>query len=146
MKEILVVAAVTVGAFATPALAEGGLDGEVIKRSRARPDGKHNLGTYAQTRVEYRRTWARFGFRSDRPQVHFGRRRVVFVGTTESSSCPLVFRRVELVRRRAALKVHLVRSNADQHCTHVLARRSFVISLRRSALPDGELAVQVVRH
>ena len=72
------------------------VESDLLKRSRARPEGTSNIGVYVESRSEYREQWERFGFRSDRPGVDFDRRRVVFVATTESSSCPQKFRRVAL--------------------------------------------------
>ena len=122
------------------------LDADVIKRGRARPEGTRNIGVYVQTRREYRDQWDRFGFRSERPGVNFDRRRVVFVATTESSSCPFRFRRVALRREEKRLVVHLSNASSGPDCTDDIAPRSFVISVERKPLPRGELDVRIRRH
>ncbi len=123
------------------------VDADVIKRARARPNGTDNIGVYVQTRREYRKQWERFGFTADRPAVDFTRRRLAFVATTESSSCPLRFRRVELHRADKTLVIHLsVRVPDDAGCTDDLAPRSFVISVARSGLPRGDLQVRSRRR
>jgi hypothetical protein len=140
MATVLVVTGVS-GGLAQP------LGADVLKRGRARPDGTANVGVYVRTRAAYRAQWERFGYRDDRPAVNFNRRRVVFAATTERSSCPLRFKRVELRRKARKLIVHLSdRVSDNEACTDDLAPRSFVISITRSLLPRGRLAVGIRRH
>ena len=140
MATVLVVTGVS-GGLAQP------LEADVLKRGRARPDGTANVGVYVRTRATYRAQWERFGYRGDRPAVNFRRRRVVFAATTERSSCPLRFRRVELRRKARKLIVHLSDGVSDNEaCTDDLAPRSFVISIARSSLPRGKLDVGIRRH
>jgi hypothetical protein len=123
------------------------LGADVLKRGRARPDGTANVGVYVRTRAAYRAHWERFGYRNDRPAVNFDRRRVVFAATTERSSCPLRFKRVELRREGRKLIVHLSDGVSDNEaCTDDVAPRSFVISIARSSLPRGKLDVGIRRH
>ena len=123
------------------------VDAEVLKRGRARPSGTGNIGIYVASRREYRRQWERFGYRSGPPAVDFAERRVAFVATAESSSCPLRFSRATVRREYERLVIHLSDgASSTDACTDDLAPRSFVISLDRSDLPRGDLAVRIRRH
>ena len=149
MKTGLVIASLAVAMLVhvSPAGASRTVDADVLKRGRARPEGTHNIGRYVTDRPEYRRLWERFGYRSDRPPVNFQRRRVLFVATTESGSCPLRFQRVVLHRAAQKLVVHLSDGVSDTDaCTDDLVHRSFVISVERDGLPRGDLLVRIRRH
>jgi hypothetical protein len=100
-----------------------------------------------QSKAEYRRQWERFGYRSSRPTVNFQRRRLAFLATSESSSCPLRFRRAALDRGERRVIIHLSDgAGPDDVCTDDLAPRSFVVSLRWSELPRGDLTIRIRRH
>ncbi len=119
---------------------------EVLKRGRARPEGTENIGVYVKTREAYRAQWERFGFAGERPPVRFRTRRVVFVATGEPSSCPLRFDEVVLRRAERRLTVRLrYDDDGTGVCTDDWGPRSFVLSLRRAALPRGDLDVRVRR-
>jgi hypothetical protein len=142
----LVAAVFAVAPTATSGARSQQVDAEVLKRGRARPSGTGNIGVYVESRREYRRQWERFGYRSEPPAVDFGERRVVFVATAESSSCRLRFGRATLRLEYERLVIHLNDgASSTDACTDDLAPRSFVISLDRSDLPRGDLAVRIRR-
>ena len=141
--------AVALGASGAAEAAAAGreVSAAVIKRGRSRPAGVHNIGVYVQSKAEYRRQWKRFGYRSSRPPMNFQRRRLAFLATSESSSCPLRFRRAAVDRDERRVIIHLSDgAGPDDECTDDLAPRSFVVSLRRSELPRGDLTIGIRRH
>jgi hypothetical protein len=140
----LAVALLVVPLSVSTALAGEVVPTEVLKRSHARPDGTQDVKVYVRNHYEYQLQWERFGYKSDRPPVNFQRRVVVFIGTHESGSCPLRFQRTVLHREDRAITVRL--SNGPYEvCTDDWVPRSFVLSLRRASLPEGELAIRIRR-
>ncbi len=137
--------ALLVGLLGTTALAGEVVPTEVLRRGRARPMHTYaNITEYVRDKAEYRRQWERFGFKGERPPVNFSNRRVVFVATHESGSCPKYFENVVLRREERELIVRLrVDAPADGACTDDWRPRSFVLLLQKKGLPRGELDVKV---
>ncbi|HJR45559.1 MAG TPA: hypothetical protein VJ927_08120 [Actinomycetota bacterium] len=101
---------------------------------------------YATNRSELRSAWKRFHMRGDLPRIGFEHRVAILAGTGGSSSCPpdLAGLRLHREERRIVVRID-TGSSGPGACTDDFWRQTWVVSVRRSDVPRGDLAVRVYR-
>ncbi|CAN5594974.1 hypothetical protein BH20ACT23_BH20ACT23_04740 [soil metagenome] len=109
------------------------------KRAPAGAPGTH--ARLAMNRDAYRDTWKHFRLRGERPRVNWQRKKILFVTTGESGICPLHFGTLRLNDETKTLKLR-ARSRRDE-CTGDWTPRTFVIAVKRDAIPKGRLSARV---
>ena len=148
MKRIVLTFVFLIALFApSPA---GGAGEEVPYREVAhqqRGPGGFKWRAYATNRAELRAAWKRFELRGDPPRIGFDRRVAVLAGTGGSSSCPPSVGGLRLNRKEARIVVRIrIGAEGQAACTADWVPNTFVMSVKRSELPRGDLNVRVYRH
>jgi hypothetical protein len=106
------------------------------------PSDWENIAVLVSSRRAMRRTWRQFDIEGSPMRVDFERRKVLFVGTGESGTCPEEYQSLERVAGRHLLHVHLD-TNWGPVCTDDFRPRTFVVAARRSNFPPGKFDVKI---
>lgn len=121
---------------------DDGAKGVLLASSKTLPDGRfEDFAVLVSGRRALRRTWNQFDLEGHPPIVDFERRRVLFAGTGEGSSCPLEYRSLERVQGRRLVKVH-AETKWGPICTDDFTPRTFVVAAKKSNFPQGKFDVK----
>ena len=118
---------------------------EVAHQNRG-PD-RFKWRTYVTDRSQLRAAWERFNLRGDPPRIGFERRVAIVAGTGGSSSCPPSIGGLRLNREERRIVVRIrIGAKGPAACTADWVPNTFVLSVRRSDVPRGDLDVRVYRR
>lgn len=137
---VLSVALVSTGAFAREEL---GFKPVTWQSGTGTNDDKWRA--YVTDRAELRAAWERFRMRGDLPNIGFRRRVAILAGTNGSSSCPWWISKLVLHREERRLIVRMREATVPPGygCTADYTGTTRVVSIKRSAVPRGDLSVRV---
>jgi hypothetical protein len=106
------------------------------------PSDWKDIAVLATNRRALRRTWRQFDLKGAPPLVDFDRRKVLFVGTGESGSCPDQYRSIERVEDRRLVLVH-IDIKWGPVCTDDFRPRTFVVGAEKTNFPRGKFNVKI---
>ena len=149
MKRLVLTVALIVSCIAvTPARAANEqLPYKQVAHQDRGPSGDHfKWRAYVTERSELRAAWERFNLRGDPPRIGFERRVAVIAGTGGSSSCPPSVGSLRLNREEKRVVVRIrIGAKGPAACTADWVPNTFVMAVRRSDVPRGDLNVRVYR-
>jgi hypothetical protein len=106
------------------------------------PSDWKDIAVLATNRRALRRTWRQFDLKGAPSLVDFDRRKVLFVGTGESGSCPDQYRSIERVEDRRLVLVH-IDIKWGPVCTDDFRPRTFVVGAEKTNFPRGKFNVKI---
>lgn len=105
-------------------------------------DDKVDVAVLATTRRAIRRTWNRFNLPGGVPGS-VAHRDALFLGTSESGSCPEEFVGMDRIEGKKLVKVEIKVNWGRYACTDDFRRRTFVVAARQGFFPKGRFYVKI---
>lgn len=124
---------------------EGPGAGALLASAPVLPDNNNvDVAVLATSRKAIRQTWRRFNLPGG-PPGSVSRRDALFLGTSESGSCPEEFIGMDRIEGEKLVKVEvkLNWSGSEGACTDDFRPRTFVVAARHKFFPQGRFDVKI---
>ncbi|MDQ4144498.1 MAG: hypothetical protein M3198_12280 [Actinomycetota bacterium] len=117
--------------------------GVLLASAPVLPDGDRvDVAYLATTGKAIRRTWRHFNLPGG-PPGSATRRDALFLGTSESGSCPEEFVGMDRIEGKKLVKVDIDVNWSSGGCTDDFRRRTFVVAARHRFFPKGRFDVKI---